>query len=68
MKAAPVNDFMTRDGVIRADGRVVRDLYVFRVKAPKESANEWDLYMPLSTIPAQDAFKPADVSVCSLVK
>jgi len=68
MKAVPVNDFMTRDGVIRADGRVVRDLYVFRVKAPKESANEWDLYMPLSTIPAQDAFKPADASVCSLVK
>jgi len=67
MKAAPVNDFMTRDGIIRADGRVVRDLYVFRVKAPKESISEWDLYMPLSTILGNDAFKPADASACNLV-
>lgn len=68
MKAMPVNDFMTHDGLIRADGRVVRDVYVFRVKAPTESANEWDLYMPLSTIPGNAAFKAADAAACKLVK
>ncbi|MGI4952735.1 MAG: ABC transporter substrate-binding protein [Janthinobacterium lividum] len=68
MKATPVNDFMTRDGRIRADGRLERDLFVFRVKAPADSTGEWDLYAPVSTIPAAEAFKPADPAVCKLVK
>lgn len=34
MKELPINDFMTKNGVIRADGRVMRDMYVSRVKAP----------------------------------
>ncbi len=68
MKATPINDFMTRDGLIRADGRVVRDLYVFRVKTPGESKGEWDLYTQLSTIPGDQAFRPADPAACNLVK
>lgn len=67
MKATPVNDFMTQNGLIRPDGRVVRDLYVFRVKPPGESKEDWDLYEQLSTIPGDQAFKPADPAVCKLV-
>ena len=37
MKEMPVDDFMTKGGVIRADGRLVRDMYLFQVKAPSES-------------------------------
>jgi branched-chain amino acid transport system substrate-binding protein len=67
MKATPVNDFMTHDGIIRADGRVIRDVYVFRVKTPAESKGEWDLLTQISTIPGQEAFSVADPA-CSLVK
>ena len=68
MKSTPINDFMTKNGSIREDGRVMRDFYVFRIKKPSESKGEWDLYAPVSTVPAAEAFQPADKSVCALVK
>jgi branched-chain amino acid transport system substrate-binding protein len=68
MKETPVNDFMTHDGHIRADGRLLRDMYVFRIKTPGESKGTWDLYQQIATIPADEAFKPADPAVCNLVK
>jgi branched-chain amino acid transport system substrate-binding protein len=68
MKEMPINDFMTKNGSIRADGRVMRDMYVFRVKTPAESKGEWDLYAPVATIPAQEAFAAADPKACPLVK
>ena len=68
MKSTPINDFMTRNGTIREDGRVLRDFYIFRVKKPSESKNEWDLYSEVSKVPAAEAFQPADKQVCPLVK
>jgi branched-chain amino acid transport system substrate-binding protein len=35
---------MTKQGVVRADGRALRDMYLFQLKDPGESKNEWDLY------------------------
>ena len=67
MKATPVNDFMTRNGVVRPDGRVVRDVDVLRVKTPTESKGDWDLLTLISTIPGQEAFSAPDPA-CSLVK
>ena len=37
MKTTPVNDFMTKNGKIREDGTLVRDMYLFEVKKPSES-------------------------------
>lgn len=68
MKDTPINDFMTRNGRIREDGRVIRDMYVFRVKAPSASKSEWDLYELVSTIPGDEAFQKADPAACPLVK
>ena len=68
MRATPVNNFMTVDGHIRPDGRTLRDNYVFRVKTPSESKGEWDLYAQVATIPAAEAFTPADPAVCTLSK
>jgi branched-chain amino acid transport system substrate-binding protein len=42
MKATPVNDFMTKDGHIREDGTLVRDMYLFEVKSTSESRGPWD--------------------------
>ena len=41
MKATPVNDFMTKNGQIREDGTLVRDMYLFEVKKPSESNGPW---------------------------
>ncbi len=68
MKSTPINDMMTKNGSIREDGRVIREGYVFRVKKPSESKDEWDLYAPVSSIPANLAFQPGDKKVCALVK
>jgi branched-chain amino acid transport system substrate-binding protein len=68
MKEMPVNDFMTRNGVIRADGRLVRDMYLFQVKSPSESRGQFDYYKLVATIPGDKAFRPVNQGGCPLVK
>ena len=68
MKATPVNDFMTKNGKIREDGTLVRDMYLFEVKAPAESKGPWDYYKQISVIPGEDAFKLPGPNECPLVK
>lgn len=68
MKATPVNDFMSKNATIRADGQVIRDQIVLQVKKPEESKGEWDLYKIVGAVPGADAFHPADGALCSLVK
>jgi branched-chain amino acid transport system substrate-binding protein len=64
IKALQVNDFMTTNGTVRADGRVLRDMYLFEVKAPHESIRDWDFYKLIASIPAQSAFRPLEDGVC----
>lgn len=68
MRDTPINDFMTVNGSIRPDGRVMRPMYVFEVKKPSESKGEWDLYKQVAEIAPEKAFAPADPSVCPLAK
>jgi branched-chain amino acid transport system substrate-binding protein len=67
MKSTPINDFMTKNGRIRPDGRVIRDIYIYRVKAPAESKSEWDLLEIKATIPGDEAFRPLNAGGCPLV-
>jgi branched-chain amino acid transport system substrate-binding protein len=64
MKATPINDFFAKNGHIRADGRMVHDMYLFEVKKPSESKGEWDLYKLLATVPGDQAFRPMDQGGC----
>ena len=68
MKEMPINDFMTRQGRIREDGRVIRDMYLMQVKKPEESKGEWDLARIVGTIPGDQAFRPLAEGGCPLVK
>jgi branched-chain amino acid transport system substrate-binding protein len=68
MKATPVNDFFAKNGKIREDGRMVHDMYLVEVKAPKESKAPWDYLKVLRTIPGDQAFRPLAESECPLVK
>jgi branched-chain amino acid transport system substrate-binding protein len=67
MKGTPINDFYSHDVVLRADGRAVRDFYLFKVKAPGQSRQRWDDYEMLNKIPGAVAF-PAARSDCPLLK
>ncbi len=67
MRSTPINDFMTHNGTIREDGRVIRDLYLLQVKTPAESHGPWDLAKVVKTIPGDQAFRPLSESECPLV-
>ncbi|MCK1723613.1 ABC transporter substrate-binding protein [Bradyrhizobium sp. 141] len=67
MREMPVNDFMTRNGRIRDDGRLVRDMYLFRVKSPEQSRYKFDYYELLATIPGEEAFRPMEQGGCPLL-
>lgn len=66
MRALPINDFMTRDGHLRIDGRVVREMFLLRCKTPAQSKGEWDLLDVVETIPGKDAFRPLGEGGCKL--
>jgi branched-chain amino acid transport system substrate-binding protein len=67
MKATPINDFMTHNGHIRADGRVIRDMYLLQAKRPEDSKGEWDLAKIVATVPGEQAFRPLKDGHCPLV-
>lgn len=55
MRAMPVGYFGA-DATMRADGRVLRDLTLYRVKAPGESTGAWDYLAPVGSVAAGEAF------------
>ena len=68
MKEMPVNDFFTKGGRVREDGRTIRDMYLFQVKKPSESSGPWDYYKLVRTIPAAEAFRPLEQGNCPFAK
>jgi branched-chain amino acid transport system substrate-binding protein len=67
MKELPINDFMTKNGKVREDGRVIRDMYLMQVKTPEESKGDWDLVKMVATVPGEQAFRPLSEGGCPLV-
>ena len=61
MRAMPV-DYFGAPASVRADGRVLYDLTLYRVKTSAQSKTDWDFYSKLSTISAGDAFLPMAAS------
>jgi branched-chain amino acid transport system substrate-binding protein len=68
MREMPVDDFFSRGGTIRKDGRMAHDMLLVQVKSPQESKYPWDYYKVLATLPADQAFRPLSESECPLVK
>ena len=67
MRELKINDPVTKDGWIRADGRVMRNAYLVQVKTPAESKGPWDVYKILATIPPDESIRPLDQGGCPLV-
>ena len=68
MKTVKGKDRLFGDVTTRADGRVVHPMYLFEVKKPEESKYPYDYYRLVSTIPADQAFRPIADGGCALVK
>jgi branched-chain amino acid transport system substrate-binding protein len=58
LKKLKINDMFAKDGYIRADGVMIHDMYVMRVKSPQESKYAWDYYKLIKTMPGEEAFGP----------
>jgi branched-chain amino acid transport system substrate-binding protein len=66
MREAHIHDIFTSNGTIRADGRVLYDRYLMRVKSPAESKYPWDYLTVVAKTPAADAFRPPGAGGCTL--
>jgi branched-chain amino acid transport system substrate-binding protein len=64
MQEMPINDMFAKNGKLRADGRMVHDMYLFQVKKPSESKGPWDYYNLKGTIKGEEAFQPLAQSRC----
>jgi branched-chain amino acid transport system substrate-binding protein len=67
LKGMKFDDFYGK-GTIRADGRMIHDMYLFQVKSPKESTSPWDYYKLVAKVPGAQAFTTVAESKCSLLK
>ncbi|MFO1082487.1 MAG: ABC transporter substrate-binding protein [Reyranellaceae bacterium] len=67
MKSTKWNDPIFGTSWIRPDGRKMHDMHLFEVKKPSESKGPWDYYKLISTIPADEAFRPMDQGGCPMV-
>ena len=68
MREIPINDVMTKNGKLREDGRVERDMYLFQVKSPAESKSKDDIYKLLATVPGNEAYRPLKDGKCPFIK
>ena len=68
MKAMPTEDPLFGQGSIREDGRKLHPMYLLTTKTPAESKSKWDVFKPVRTIPAAEAWRPLAEGGCPLVK
>jgi branched-chain amino acid transport system substrate-binding protein len=68
MRSNKVNDFYNKDIEIRADGRVMHDMYLRQVKKVSESKGKFDLCNTLAEIKPADAWRPLAEGKCPFVK
>ena len=67
LKKTKVDDFYNK-GSIRADGRMIHDMYLYEVKSPKEASTPWDYYKLIAKVPGEQAFTTVAESKCALLK
>lgn len=68
MKANPSNDPIFGEASVRKDGRHMHDMYLLKVKSPDAAQGEEDYFELLTTIPAEEAFRPIEDGECEMAK
>lgn len=67
LKGMKIDDFYNK-GQIRADGRMIHDMYLYEVKSSKDSGTPWDYYKTIAKVPGEQAFTTVADSKCSALK
>ncbi|WP_417546311.1 ABC transporter substrate-binding protein [Marinobacter sp.] len=65
MKETPVEDFFSRNGYLRKDGRMVHDMLQVRIKNADERSNENDIFAIERVIKGEDAFLKLEEGGCA---
>jgi len=68
LRRTPPDDPALGRGIVRADGRVTHDFYLFQVKRPDQSKGAWDDYMLIRRIPGEAAFRPLSEGECPIAR
>jgi branched-chain amino acid transport system substrate-binding protein len=68
LKQTRINDMLTKNGYIRADGLMVHTMYVMQVKTPAESKYPWDYYKVIKAMSGDEADGSQPDPACSLAK
>lgn len=68
MKSNKIDDFFTKNGVVREDGRMIYNMYLAQVKKPSESKKPWDYYKIVTTLPGDKIYASLAESTCKLIK
>ena len=66
LKSTKINDMFTKNGYIRKDGLLMRDMYLVQVKKPEQSKAPWDYYNIVRTLPAESVYGAESTSTCAL--
>ena len=67
MRKMPIDIFSVQDAQIREDNKLIRPMYLTRVKAPSASRYPGDYYEIIGKVSAKDAYAPMSTA-CPLVK
>ena len=68
LKKTRINDMFAKNAYLRADGRLMHDMYLMEVKSPAESKGPWDYLKLVTTVKAEEAFQSPANSRCTLLK
>jgi branched-chain amino acid transport system substrate-binding protein len=68
MRELPIEDSFVHQGRLREDGRVIRNMYLARVKKPEQSKEPWDYLEIVRTVKGDEAFRPVAESKCPLLR
>lgn len=66
MRAMPISDAFASSGSVRADGRVLHDMFLVMAKRPEEASGPWDLFKVTATLPGEAVFRPLGEGGCTL--
>uniref|UniRef100_UPI0038F737B1 ABC transporter substrate-binding protein n=1 Tax=Streptomyces galilaeus TaxID=33899 RepID=UPI0038F737B1 len=66
LKENPIDDALFGPVVVRADGRAIHNMYIFKAKSPNASKSKWDLLEQVGVLAGPEAFRPLDQGGCSL--
>jgi branched-chain amino acid transport system substrate-binding protein len=68
LRKTKINDIFAKNAFVRADGRMVHDMYLMQVKTPKESTEPWDYYKVVQTFKGEEAWTTKAETKCALWK